>query len=210
MVGIIVLILALIYNATRWYEIEIINCYDHHFNLTTVDVCPSQLRQNKLYNEIYYLNMYTVVMSIGPIVVLFVLNVVVLRATVLKKNYLIRSTTSSPDINLIRARCGSDNSNCIGNKSADTVSLICVVCLFLLCNILSLIINFIETFTDVGIAVAYLIDLSNFLVVLNSSVNFLIYISFGENFRQTVKKMFSVPTIKRSNLKYTRELSNMR
>lgn len=36
----------------------------------------------------------------------------------------------------------------------------------------------------------FLIDLSNLLVVVNSSCNFLIYYAFGQNFRRTLQQYF--------------------
>lgn len=164
---------------------EVVECYDYNRNVTHMDVCPSQLRQNELYNEIYYLNMYTIIMSVGPLVVLLVLNLLVVKATVTKKKRWMPATTRLIQQTTLVTVAVPDNNN----EAADIVSLICVVCLFLFCNALSLAINFIETFTDVGNAMGYLIDLSNFLVVFNSSVNFFIYLIFGANFRKTMKKL---------------------
>uniref|UniRef100_A0A915JQX4 G-protein coupled receptors family 1 profile domain-containing protein n=1 Tax=Romanomermis culicivorax TaxID=13658 RepID=A0A915JQX4_ROMCU len=86
-----------------------------------------------------------------------------------------------------------EGSHHITECSADIASLICVVCLFIFCNALSLIINFIENFADMGQSMSYLVDISNFLVVLNSSVNFTIYMICGENFRQCFTNLFVCP-----------------
>lgn len=74
-------------------------------------------------------------------------------------------------------------------ESADTITLILVVALFIFCNSLALIINFLETsfYDELGTALNYLVDISNLLVVCNSSANFIIYYAFGNHFRRTLK-----------------------
>lgn len=56
--------------------------------------------------------------------------------------------------------------------------LLCVVVVFFLCNILALVNNLLECFY--GILFDELIKVSNLLVTINSSVNFVIYVIFGE------------------------------
>ncbi|EYC36683.1 hypothetical protein Y032_0867g2771 [Ancylostoma ceylanicum] len=70
-------------------------------------------------------------------------------------------------------------------NESDILTLVLVVCLFISCNVLPLTVNFLElVFMIVN---AYLIDLSNLMVVVNSSCNFLIYYAFGSNFRRTLR-----------------------
>ncbi|CAG7815918.1 unnamed protein product, partial [Allacma fusca] len=59
--------------------------------------------------------------------------------------------------------------------------LVCVVAVFLLCNIIPLVNNLMEFCCDNS---RILVFLGNFLVAFNSSINFLIYYSFGERFRR--------------------------
>lgn len=84
--------------------------------------------------------------------------------------------------------------------SSDIITLVLVVCLFISCNVLvsflsfttiifqPLTVNFLELLFM--IANSYLIDLSNLMVVVNSSCNFLIYYAFGSHFRRTLKVLF--------------------
>ena len=65
--------------------------------------------------------------------------------------------------------------------------LLFVVGVFLLCNVLPLVNNILESFYDHSVDV--LVQLSNFLVILNSSVNFVIYCSCGERFRKLLLRM---------------------
>lgn len=66
-----------------------------------------------------------------------------------------------------------------------------VVAVFFVCNLLPLIINIIETFTvAINFNIAYLIEASNLLVTINSSVNFIIYVIFGEKFQRLFLMLF--------------------
>ena len=61
------------------------------------------------------------------------------------------------------------------------VMLMIVVVVFLICNILALITNILEVFeTEIN----EVTETSNLLVTVNSSVNFFIYIIFGEKFKR--------------------------
>jgi hypothetical protein len=66
--------------------------------------------------------------------------------------------------------------------------LLCVVVVFLLCNVWALISNVAEAFY--GITVDQLVKVSNLLVTINSSVNFVIYVIFGEKFKRLFFKLF--------------------
>ena len=59
--------------------------------------------------------------------------------------------------------------------------LMIVVVVFLICNILALIANILEVF---GKEINEVTETSNLLVTVNSSVNFFIYIIFGEKFKR--------------------------
>lgn len=59
-----------------------------------------------------------------------------------------------------------------------------MVLLFLFCNILALVINILEAFVEdmSPLLLNYLTDTSNFLVLLNGSVNYVIYMIFSKPF----------------------------
>lgn len=70
--------------------------------------------------------------------------------------------------------------------------LLCVVVVFFACNLLPLVINIIELF-DIQInpvLLTCLIATSNLLVIINSSVNFIIYVTFGEKFQRLFLLLF--------------------
>ncbi|CAH1975625.1 unnamed protein product [Acanthoscelides obtectus] len=69
--------------------------------------------------------------------------------------------------------------------------LLCVVAVFFICNVLPLVINIIETFNiPLTFNLVYLIHTSNLLVTINSSVNFIIYVTFGEKFQRLFLVLF--------------------
>lgn len=69
--------------------------------------------------------------------------------------------------------------------SDDTITMVMVVLLFLACNVLALVINIVEAFFEVDTLILnFMSDASNFLVILNSSVNFVIYMVFCKDFFQ--------------------------
>lgn len=70
--------------------------------------------------------------------------------------------------------------------------LLCVVVVFFKCNLLPLVINIIESFniaTDPNFF-DRMIKTSNLLVTINSSVNFIIYVIFGEKFKRLFLILF--------------------
>ncbi|VIO88110.1 Uncharacterized protein BM_BM1902 [Brugia malayi] len=158
MVGMISM-LAMLYNSPHMFEINVITCWNIVYFEKSIDVCPTDLRQSQLYLTVYYAWMYTAVMAVGPVLILIALNSAIIIA--------LRNTLPV-------------------SGDSDIITLVVVVCLFITCNILPLTVNFLELIF--GYINAYLIDLSNLIVVLNSSCNFLIYFAFGSRFRKTLKE----------------------
>lgn len=72
------------------------------------------------------------------------------------------------------------------------VMLLVVVVVFFFCNVLAFILNVLELF---HIFVNELTILNNFLVTVNSSVNFIIYCIFGQKFRRSFLKLLCCGTV---------------
>lgn len=66
--------------------------------------------------------------------------------------------------------------------------LLCVVIVFLICNILPLASNIHETFLNDP--PVWLVQTGNLLVTINSSINFIIYVIFGRKFKRIFLKLF--------------------
>ncbi|TKR80290.1 hypothetical protein L596_014386 [Steinernema carpocapsae] len=163
-----IIILASLFNSPHLFEIYVITCWSVPYSQPTYDVCPTDLRQSPEYLTFYYAYLYTIVMAVGPVALLIAINttIVIMMKRQKKKN---------PD--------GEDSSD------SDVTTLVLVVFLFISCNVLPLAVNIMELFA--GIVNAYLIDLSNIMVVVNSSCNFIIYYAFGSQFRRTLQEYYS-------------------
>ncbi|GJQ82966.1 GPRNNA1 [Trypoxylus dichotomus] len=169
-----VLIFAIIYNMPRLWESEI--CTDYHpvMNVTIYCVRMTPLRDSDNYKAIYVTWFYFVFMHLIPCVSLLVLNVCIYRQ-VRQANREIQRLSR-----LQRREIGL------------ATMLLCVVLVFFICNLLPLIINIIELFNiiiDVDI-LQCMIATSNLLVTINSSVNFIIYVTFGEKFQRLFLLLF--------------------
>lgn len=66
--------------------------------------------------------------------------------------------------------------------------LLCVVVVFLICNILPLVSNAHETF--IADPPHWMVQFGNLLVTINSSINFIIYVIFGRKFKRIFLKLF--------------------
>ncbi|CAD5228364.1 unnamed protein product [Bursaphelenchus okinawaensis] len=171
------ILLAVLFNLSHVFEISVIHCWNTHYSQPSYDVCPTELRQNEIYFTFYYAYLYTIVMAVGPVLLLIILNTAIV---IIIKNT--RQNDQSGD-------------------GSDITTFVLVVCLFIACNIMPLTVNFLELM--LAIENSYLIDASNLMVVLNSSCNFIIYYVFGAQFRRTLKDEFPLAVyIKRSTLKY--------
>ncbi|VDN59123.1 unnamed protein product [Dracunculus medinensis] len=110
------------YNVPHFFELTSIICFDDRRNNSlSVQVCPTDLRTNVLYYQLYYTYMYTIFMAVGPLLIIVILNVFVVTA-VFKKG-------------------ASGN---FYYYDTDTLSLILVVFMFIFCNSAALLVNFIE------------------------------------------------------------------
>uniref|UniRef100_A0A2K6VJD2 G_PROTEIN_RECEP_F1_2 domain-containing protein n=1 Tax=Onchocerca volvulus TaxID=6282 RepID=A0A2K6VJD2_ONCVO len=157
-------IISFLYNVPHFFELKIIDCIDEARNNTlSVQVCPTELRNNALYYELYYTYMYTIFMAAGPLLIIVTLNASIVRV-VLKNG---------------------------ASEDSDTISLIVVVFMFIFCNSAALLVNFIEMFfaDKVYDVLIYLVDMSNLLVIINCTSNFFCYLFFGGSFRRTLRKI---------------------
>uniref|UniRef100_A0A7E4VE11 G_PROTEIN_RECEP_F1_2 domain-containing protein n=1 Tax=Panagrellus redivivus TaxID=6233 RepID=A0A7E4VE11_PANRE len=71
------LISAFVFNCPHWFEIYVLKCYSIPYREETFDICPTMLRMNDQYLTLYYAYCYTIVMAIGPVLILIALNVAI-------------------------------------------------------------------------------------------------------------------------------------
>lgn len=177
--------------------------------MKSYDVCPTELRQNEVYLTFYYVYLYTAFMAIGPFVLLLILNTIIILGTRQSFKKIDSAAAHKNDVSVlvvvVESKASAAAAVAVTDSSSspsDTITLILVVFIFILCNILvgvfvclfeiydfysqPLTVNFLELFLN--LVNTYLIDMSNLMVVLNSSSNFLIYYAFGAQFRRTLKQ----------------------
>ena len=163
-------VVALLYNVPRWLEYSIIT-YTDPFNQTCITFGGTPLAKDSIYHKIYFGWLYFLIMCFIPLCSLTILNFFLIRAVR-------RSKAERKSMNVRESR-----------ENNVTIMLVSVVIVFIICQVPALIYN-----------MAYSIDMPkvlrshrwevlsafrNFLVTLNSAVNFILYCALGQKFRRT-------------------------
>uniref|UniRef100_A0A8R1Y5J4 G_PROTEIN_RECEP_F1_2 domain-containing protein n=1 Tax=Onchocerca volvulus TaxID=6282 RepID=A0A8R1Y5J4_ONCVO len=204
-------ICSIIYNSLRFPQFNLRKCLHSGSKEMIVEICPTPLFF--AINTIYNVYMYMVLMTLLPFLFLSILNaiIVVQQSSIPRSNSMgfikdnasrIAMTASLGHVKNTMHQ--SNDRQMLGGsdkvaESDDSITMIMVVILFLCCNILALIVNVIETFFEPStLLLNFLTDISNFLVILNSSINCLIYYTFNKEYRkvflikvQTIKRLFT-------------------
>lgn len=162
---------ALAYNAPKFLEAEVVrrSVAGEPVYCVTADMTF----RTDTYVLVYIHSMYMLVMYIVPFSALAVLNACIVRQ--------VRRAQAE------RARLSRVQRRELGL----TTMLLVVVLVFFLCNLLPLVTNTFEVFFGDQLEnLDPLVKTTNLLVTLNSSVNFVIYVIFGEKFKRVFLKMF--------------------
>ncbi|XP_072383943.1 FMRFamide receptor [Diabrotica undecimpunctata] len=168
-----IIIFSAMYNLPKLWETTVQKEWSERDNTTIYCVRESELRGNETYIHIYIHWLYLICMYLVPFVALAVLNACIYRQ-VLRANK-------------ERQRLSRNQKREIGLATM----LLGVVVVFFICNLLPLVINIIETFqVQIPFELDYLLQTSNLLVTINSSVNFIIYVIFGEKFKRLFLILF--------------------
>lgn len=167
---IVIVIFALLYNIPRFLEVRIREIYGDAEFSTIFCIAASDLRANPIYVKVYIHWLYLVFIYLLPFTSITFFNTMI-YSQVRKANR-------------ERQRLSRTEKREIGLATM----LFCVVIVFLLCNVLALVNNILESFYDQISDI--LVKTSNLLVTINSSVNFLIYVIFGEKFKRIFLILF--------------------
>eukprot|EP00095_Tigriopus_kingsejongensis_P011994 snap_masked-scaffold1352_size45999-processed-gene-0.2 protein:Tk11994 transcript:snap_masked-scaffold1352_size45999-processed-gene-0.2-mRNA-1 annotation:"fmrfamide receptor" len=163
---------AVLYNISRFFEYKfetfevILPIGD---NVTLTFLLSTDLRDDPLYISLYMTWMYMIFMYIIPFVILFVLNVKIaleIRSARRKRSQM----TTAQEV-----------------EQSLALMLLVIVCTFMLCNAPAMVSNIIE---DLAYQAIKLTQLSNLFVVINSSLNIIVYPIFCKKFRTILTKMF--------------------
>lgn len=167
---IVSVLFALLYNLPRFWEVVPIETSIPNSTVVLHCVRPSELRRNQTYITVYILWCYFIVNYVIPFLTLAILNCQIYRQV--------------KRANRERQRLSRSEKREIGLATM----LLCVVVVFFVFNFLALVLNVSEAFynfIDHSLA-----KISNLLVTINSSCNFLIYVIFGEKFKRIFLLIF--------------------
>ncbi|XP_013187988.2 FMRFamide receptor [Amyelois transitella] len=177
---------ALIYNAPKFFEAEVYPSMD---NGEVVYCVRSDIDfRTESYVAIYIHWMYLIVMYIVPFSALAALNACIVRQVR-------RAQAERARLSRVQRR-----------EISLATMLLVVVLVFFLCNLLPLVTNSFELFVTNSFELFLenelekldpLVKTSNLMVTINSSVNFVIYVIFGEKFQRVFLKMFCAGKLRR-------------
>ena len=161
---------ALIYNLPRWFEYRTVFRSDPITNQTVVGIEETAFGKNAVYLQVYFSWLYVPIMCCVPLLVLSILNTFLVLAVR-------KSRRQRKDMNVKQSR-----------ENNVTIMLAAVVIVFIVCQVPALVYNlaFAIDKGHVHSSFGYMVlsHLRNFLVNLNSSVNFILYCAMGQKFRR--------------------------
>ncbi|KAK6739099.1 hypothetical protein RB195_020898 [Necator americanus] len=191
---------AVLFNATKFFELEVtINpvCPDGK-NWQSYILLPSVMAANPLYQQVYALWLTNIVMVFLPFLTLLVLNAYIaytIRKSLEKfDNHQQKSIAAalSNTTNVAREIARLPDRSELKEKSREaTLVLVIIVCIFLICNFWGFVLTLLERIVDHETLMVehhtfytFSREAINFLAIINSSINFVIYIVFGKEFRK--------------------------
>ena len=172
-----------IYNIPRFYEYDIQTVWSVKYNTTRYTGVATWLKTNSLYRLIYENILYCLFVFLGPLAILVVLQVKLIRELVQARRRLRERTMTS------QSRNGSDD-----QEQNITLVMIVIVVVFLLCQTpayVNQLLNYIldEDAYGCGRPYFYYFHVSNLIVSSNSAVNFVVYCAFRKQFRHRLRAL---------------------
>ena len=176
---ILVALFSFIFNVPRFFELRVYQTDEGVFQWARSDFST-----DKLYKTIYVDVLYYVFTFVVPLLILAYVNTMVTVAYQEMRRRKRRMTSRSR---------GSDNDGDV------TLVMILVVLIFMLCQAPARIVQLVWKYKYAHCRqyAYYIIHLSHTLEVLNSSVNFIIYVCFRKHFRTIVKSSFCMTSTNR-------------
>ncbi|XP_033758857.1 FMRFamide receptor-like [Pecten maximus] len=174
-------------------EIKLKPCFDEHFSHDCYEIRQSDFGNTFWYRSVYAVWMYTVVYFGIPLLALLFLNILILRK--LGKMRARRRTLEA---------CASRS-----KKENTTVVIVLIVAVFTICQTFGFFNQFqflMDDEKDNASVQTNITVIINFLYMINSSINFIIYICVGKKFRRTFVTTFCV---KKWNCKASRCCGDM-
>uniref|UniRef100_A0A7E4UTE8 G_PROTEIN_RECEP_F1_2 domain-containing protein n=1 Tax=Panagrellus redivivus TaxID=6233 RepID=A0A7E4UTE8_PANRE len=196
-------LLAVIFSLPRFFEVTTVDC--DFYNETTdasLNDCLPQVARTTLVDDQTYWTVYHIVLSVlfvtfVPCLLLFALTLrisIALRRAITRRKALCAPTSDLDGRNKKNA--------CSKKEHRANVMLILVIAKFLVSDVLPAIIDVLEhivgsgAFMQSSLATLF-VDISNFLLVLNCSTNFWIFLFWGKRFRRSCRHMMMDTTFGR-------------
>jgi hypothetical protein len=189
-----VLLGAVAFNIPKYFEIDVVEkpwCDGFAF----YGLQPSALARNPTYAQVYTVWMTNLVVMILPFMLLFLLNVLIVvhmkhAGSGDSQDALV---TISVDMSVVREVKRRETRMKLRSKRREaTVVLLVVVLVFLVCNTPGLLLTLLERIDQRFLErnprfYSYTKDAINVLTIINSVVNFVIYVTFGNDFRKELR-----------------------
>lgn len=190
--------LSIVYNLTRFLEMDLLQCWSDHFNESILLIVPTAFRGTYGYQTYYLGYSYTTVMFAVPFTCLIVMNSATIAAV--RRSSASRVQMASASLKHSNQIKCAESINATKQERGTTLMLVAIVFCFLVCNFIPFISNIIEMILKNGrfhsdqLALAYsiLVESGNLFVVLNSSMNLFVYYAFSKKYRQLVKQLFTL------------------
>lgn len=159
-----------LYNIPRWFDYTPTRIAGPLSNDTVVVPSRTAFSQNPIYLQVYFSWLYVPIMCIVPLLILLVLNLFLILAVR-------HSQRQRKDMNVRQCR-----------ENSITIMLVSIVMVFIVCQVPALVYNLAYAVDNAHVQMNFgyqiLSNLRNFLVNLNSAVNFILYCALGQKFRR--------------------------
>ncbi|CAF0983439.1 unnamed protein product [Adineta steineri] len=187
----IIYCLGFIYSLPRFFEyktelqreqlivIENFTEYVEHLVIT------NKVLENRLYQYIVHLILYSIFQSVLPLLMLSYFNVELIRSINASSNFLKRFTS----LYVQTRRVGREANPSRYREGTITRSVICLIGLFTLCQVPASILHYIYMFYRHHPVLYICYDISNFLILVNSAVNFFIFTYCNRKFRRELARV---------------------
>lgn len=160
---------SIVYNLPRFFEVEIKANEQTGVRM----IVQTSLRLNETYRLVYYIALNLLLTHVIPLTTLTVLN------------FKIHKQIKAANIN--RAQLSASQRSELNVSSM----LMVLVLIFIICNVPAFIVNVLEVIEFNTVFIDYCATISNVLVCINSSVNFLIYCIHTKSFRTKFIKIIA-------------------
>uniref|UniRef100_A0A5S6QE68 G_PROTEIN_RECEP_F1_2 domain-containing protein n=1 Tax=Trichuris muris TaxID=70415 RepID=A0A5S6QE68_TRIMR len=179
-----VVVFAVLFNFSKVFEINVVE-YPQCKGFGSLALEATPLLSDEIYRFVYSLWLSQLVQVLIPFLTLLIFNTAI---AISMRRHMVRQKRFCP----AEARLSE-----MRERSRDaTIILIVVVSMFLICNLWGLVMTLMEAFYGVQALMmswpkfyAFSREAVNFLAIVHSSINFIIYYSFGKDFRAELESM---------------------